>query len=184
MSARFNKKSQIFDVLVTTLAAIVSVVIMCHAVSHFGMGEAWPELVLNVCYIACILMMALYFFNILGTHKFNYWCSVCLGITVFLRDIIFAPPLSFYPFRLSCLTLSVLLLVMLTFFYSRKEWKSYSKRNLWMLFVVDSIIATLYNIDFFLEPPSEYTTYLMVEIWIRPTLTYGMVACFTKEETE
>ena len=50
-----------------------------------------------------------------------------------------------------------------------------------MIFIVDLLIATLYNIDIFLETSDEYSTYLMVEIWIRPTITYGMVACFVKE---
>ena len=43
-------------------------------------------------------------------------------------------------------------------------------------------IATLYNIDIFLEPADQYTTYMMVEIWIRPTITYGLVACFVSEK--
>ena len=32
-----------------------------------------------------------------------------------------------------------------------------------------------------LEPINEYTEYLLVEIWIRPTITYGLVACFVTE---
>ena len=104
-----------------------------------------------------------------------------VGITVLLRDILFAPPLVNYPLHLTCLTLSVALILMLTYFYARKDWKTYSKRNLWMIFIVDLIIATLYNIDIFLETPDQYSTYMMVEIWIRPTITYGMVACFVKE---
>jgi len=183
MAGRF-KKSQIRDIVITAVAALVSVGIMLYGITHLGIKDTWPELVLNVFYIACLLMLALYFFNFIGAHKFNYWCSICLGITVFLRDIIFAPPLSIYPFRLSCLTLSVLLLVMLTFFYSRKEWKTYSKRNLWLLCLIDMVIATLYNIDIYLEPVNEYTSYLLVEIWIRPTLTYGLVACYTTETKE
>ena len=103
-------------------------------------------------------------------------------MTVLLRDVLFAPPLVNYPLHLICLTLSVVLLLMLTFFYARKDWKTYSKSNLWAICIIDVVIATLYNIDIFLETPDEYSTYLMVEIWIRPTITYGLVACFVKEK--
>lgn len=181
MTTRFRKISQIRDIAITAIAALLSVGIMLYGIIHLGISDAWPELVLNVFYIACLIMMGLYFFNRLGTQRFNYWSSVCLGITVLFRDIIFAPPLAIYPFRLSCLTLSVLLLVTLTYFYSRKDWKSYSKRNLWIICLIDMVIATLYNIDICLESNNEYTAYLLVEIWIRPTLTYGLVACFTTE---
>ena len=75
----------------------------------------------------------------------------------------------------------VLLLLVLTFFYARKEWKTYSKRNLWAIFVIDMIIAALYNLDLYLEPIDEYTSYLLTEIWIRPTITYALVACFVTE---
>jgi hypothetical protein len=46
------------------------------------------------------------------------------------------------------------------------------------------LIALLYNVDIILEPTDEFTSYMMVEIWIRPTITYGMVACFVKETKE
>lgn len=87
--------------------------------------------------------------------------------------------LCFAPFV--SLTLSVLLLCMLTFFYARKNWKSYTKHNLWAICVVDIIIATLYNWDIYLEPFDEYSEYMLIEIWIRPTITYGLVACFVTE---
>jgi hypothetical protein len=75
---------------------------------------------------------------------------------------------------------------MLTFFYSRKDWKSYTKGNLWMLFVIDMVIAGLYHYVIVTSPTDEYTNYLLTEIWIRPTLIYGLVACFVsgKEEQE
>ena len=82
---------------------------------------------------------------------------------------------------LACLTLSVLLLCMLTFFYARKDWKSYTKRNLWAICIIDMLIAALYNLDIYLEPANEYTNYMLTEIWIRPTITYGLVACFVTE---
>jgi hypothetical protein len=100
---------------------------------------------------------------------------------VLLRDILFPPPLANFPLHLACLTLSVLLLCMLTFFYARKNWKSYSKSNLWTISVIDMLIATLYNYDIYIEPVNEFTDYLLVEIWIRPTISYGLVACFVTE---
>jgi hypothetical protein len=72
---------------------------------------------------------------------------------------------------------------MLTFFYARKDWKSYSKSNLWSIFIIDALIATLYNFDiFFYEVQDQYTNYGLTEIWIRPTITYGLVACFVTEK--
>ena len=180
---RFKKKAKVFDVGVTAVAGMFSVGIMLYGVGHFGLSEAWPELVLNLFYLACLGMMWMYFFNRLEPQQFNYWCSVCVGVTILLRDILFAPPLAGYALRLACLTLSVLLLCMLTYFYARKNWKSYSKRNLWLIFVVDMAIAALYNYDIYLEPINEYTDYLLTEIWIRPTITYGLVACFVSETT-
>ena len=118
------------------------------------------------------------------TQQFNYWSSVCVGVTILLRDILFQPPLAYYSLHLLCLFFSVYLLLMLTFFYARKEWKTYSKANLWMIFIVDAIIASLYNLDIFLEPQDEYTNYMLTEIWIRPTITYGIVACFVTEVEE
>lgn len=181
MEIRFKKKSAIFDVGVTALAAILSVGVMLYGVLHFGLSEAWPELVLNLLYIACLVMMGMYFFNRLDTQRFNYWSSVCVGVTILLRDILFPPPLAYYWIHLSCFTLSVLLVMMLTYFYARKDWQSYSKGNLWLIFVVDALIATLYNIDIYLEPLDETSYYAMTEIWIRPTITYGLVACFISE---
>ncbi len=184
METRYKKKAKVLDVVITAVAGMLSVGIMLYGVSHFGLIEAWPELVLNVFYIACLAMMWLYFFNQLDTQRFNYWCSVCVGVTVLLRDILFPPPLASYPLHLVCLTLSVLLLLMLTFFYARKKWKSYSKRNLWMICVIDMVIAALYNYVIYLNPVNEYTDYLLTEIWIRPTITYGLVACFVSETEE
>lgn len=181
MKTRFRKRSQILDVGITAVAAVLSVGIMLYGVSHFGLGEAWPELVLNLLYIACLGMMAMYFFNRLDSRRFNYWCSICIGIAVLLRDILFPPPLANYPLHLVCLTLSVLLLLMLTYFYARKDWKSYTKRNLWLLFIIDMVIAGLYNYVIYKNPVNDYTSYLLVEIWIRPTIIYGLVACFVSE---
>ena len=183
MKTRFKKGAKIFDIGITAVAAIVSVGVMLYAIGHFGLQNAWPELVLNLFYIACLVMIGMYFFNYrITTHQFNYWCSISVGITVLLRDILFAPPLANYALHLSCLTLSVLLLCMLTYFYARKNWQSYTKRNLWAICIIDMLIATLYNYDIYLEPINEYTDYMLVEIWIRPTITYGLVACFVKEK--
>jgi hypothetical protein len=89
-----------------------------------------------------------------------------------------------YSLHLVCFTLSVVLLCMLTYFYARKDWQSYTKRNLWLICIVDILIATFYNYDIFLEPFDETTNYMLTEIWIRPTITYGMVACFVTEKTD
>lgn len=178
---RFKEKSKIIDVAITGVAGVLSVGIMLYGVSHFGLKEAWPELILNMFYLACLVMMWMYFFNKLKPEQFNYWCSLCVGVTILLRDILFPPPLAFYAIHLACLSLSVLLLLMLTFFYARRQWKSYTKINLWTICLIDVLIAVLYNYVIYLEPIDEYTDYLLVEVWIRPTITYGLVACFISE---
>ena len=181
MQTRFKKGVKFFDVGITAGAGMLSVGIMLYGVFYFGLAKTWPELVLNLFYMACLVMIWMYFFNRLDSQRFNYWCSVSVGMTVLLRDILFAPPLAFYALHLACLTLSVLLLCTLTYFYARKNWKSYTKRNLWVIFIIDMLIAALYNWAIYLEPFDEYTNYLLTEIWIRPTITYGMVACFVTE---
>ena len=182
MQTRFKKKANIFNVVLTAVSGMLSVGIMLYAVGHFGLDQAWDELILNMFYIACLVMMWMYFFNLLETQKFNYWSSLCIGITILLRDILFAPPLATYALQLTCLTLSVWLLLMFTYFYARKDWKTYSKANLWFLFIVDVAIAALYNYDILIETSGEEKPYLMTEIWIRPTITYGLVACFVTED--
>jgi len=182
MQTRFKKNAKVFDIAITAVAGMISVGVMLYGVSHFGLREAWPELVLNIFYVACLVMIWMYFFNRLDSQRFNYWCSISVSMTVLLRDILFAPPLAFYALHLACLVLAVLLLCMLTYFYARKNWKSYTKRNLWAICIVDILIAALYNYDIYIEPFSEYTNYMLTEIWIRPTITYGLVACFVTEK--
>ena len=182
MKTRFKKGAKIFDIGIVTIAGILSVAVMLYGIGHFGLQNTWPELILNIFYIACLVMIGMYFVNYrITTHQFNYWCSISVGITVLLRDILFPPPLAFYSLHLVCLTLSVLLLCTLTYFYARKNWKSYTKHNLWLICIIDIIIATLYNYDIYIEPFTEYTNYMLTEIWIRPTITYGLVACFVTE---
>ena len=183
MQTRFKKIGKVFDIGITAVAAVLSVGVMLFGIFHFGLRESWPELVLNFFYIACLVMIWMYFFNSrrISTQQFNYWCSISVGMTVLLRDILFAPPLAYYSLHLVCLTLSVLLLCMLTFFYARKNWQSYTKRNLWVICIIDILIATLYNYDIYIEPINEYTNYSLTEIWIRPTITYALVACFVTE---
>ncbi len=53
-----------------------------------------------------------------------------------------------------------------------------------MICIIDMVIAGLYTYDICLEPINEYTNYLLTEIWIRPTITYGLVACFVSETEE
>ena len=186
MKSRYSKKAKVFDIGIAAVAVILSVGIMLYGVFHYGLSNAWPEFIINMFYIACLVMMGMYFFNSprITTQQFNYWSSICVGATILLRDILFPPPMVYFSLHLTCLTLSVLLLLMLTFFYARKEWKSYSKSNLWMIFIVDAVIATLYNYDIFLEPHDEFTDYMLTEIWIRPTITYGLVACFVTEKAK
>ena len=181
---RFKKKIKIADVGVTAIAGIVSVCAMYYAVYKFGMQEAGEELILNMFYVACLTMIGMYFFNRMSPDQFNYRCSLCVGMTILLRDILFPPPLASNTLQVICLFLSVVLLLMLTFFYARKQWKTYTKRDLWMIFFVDVVIAALYNYDLYIEPLQDYTDYLMIEIWIRPTITYGLVACFVTELEE
>ena len=183
MKTRFKKNAKIFDIMITAVAGMLSVGMMLYGVFYYGLQETWPELVLNLFYIACLVMIWMYFFNSrrITTQQFNYWCSISVGITVLLRDILFAPPLAYYALHLSCFVLSVLLLCTLTYFYARKNWKSYTKGNLWIICVIDILIASLYQLDIYLEPTDEFTNYMLTEIWIRPTITYGMVACFVTE---
>lgn len=179
---RFKKKSDVFNIVITALGAVFSVGTMLYGVWRLGLRETWPELVLNFFYIISLVIMWMYIFKIkITTMQFNYWCSLCVGATVLLRDIVFSPPLSFFAIRIACRALSVLLVLMLTFFYARKEWETYSKANLMMICVIDMIIAALYTVDIFLEPMNDYTSYLLTEMWIRPSITYGLVACFVSE---
>ena len=163
---------------------MISIGIMFEGLNRFGINEnTWLEPILDVFYVACTIMIWMYFFNYrITTEQFNYWCTICVGMTVFLRDILFySEDFVCYPLRFVCLTFSVLLLCTLTYFYARKEWKSYNKSNLWFIFIVDAIIAALYHIEILLEPTSEFTEYYITEIWIRPCITYGLVTCFVSE---
>ena len=63
MEVRFKNKSDVFNIIVTILAAAISVGTMIYGVLHLGFENTWPELVLNVFYIACVAMMLMYFFN-------------------------------------------------------------------------------------------------------------------------
>jgi len=179
---RFKNFITIFEFALSVIGIMASVGIMLYGVSHIGLVDALPEITLNVFYIACVIMMWMYFFNYrITTEQFNYWCTISVGMTVLLRDILFPPHLSYFGLEKICFTLSVLLLCMLTYFYARKDWKQYTKRNLWTIFFVDVLIAALYNVDLYLEPQTEYTDYLLVEIWIRPSITYGLVVSYISE---
>ena len=159
MDLRFKGKAKIIDIAIVYLCIIVSVGTMIYAIFHFGLKESWDELILNLFYITCLVLIAMYCFKVgITTNQFNYWCTLCVGITILLRDILFPPPMVNYPLQLACLTLSVWLVLMLTFFYARKEWKTYSTRNLWLMFPVDLVV--------------------------RPTITYGLVACYVSNTEE
>jgi hypothetical protein len=186
MDIRFKQKGKIIDVAIVCLGVLVSVGTMLYGVFHFGLTNTWPELVLNLFYIACLVMIVMYFFQKgITTNQFNYWCSLCVGATILLRDILFPPQLDSYPIiHMASLTLSVMLILMLTYFYARKEWETYSKLNLWMICIIDMVIAALYTYVTLHEPADEYTDYMLTEIWIRPTITYGLVACFVSKTEE
>ena len=72
LQTRFKKNAKVFDIVITSVGGTLSVGIMLYAVMHFGLAEAWPELVLNLFYIACLTMIWMYFFNRLDSHRFNY----------------------------------------------------------------------------------------------------------------
>ena len=59
---------------------------------------------------------------------------------------------------------------------------------IWMyffIFIIDALIATFYNFDvMFYESIDEYSNYMLTEIWIRPAISYGLVACFVTESEE
>ncbi len=166
---------------------MLSIGTMLYGIFHFGLGSEYSriDLILNVFYIACVVMIWMYLFNIyLTTEQFNYWCSICVGMSVMIRDILFPVELANYHIELTIRMLSVFLLCMLTYFYARKEWRTYTKRNLAFILLVDVLIAVLYNVEIYLEPINEYTDFFITEIWIRPTITYGLVACFKYEKLE
>ena len=178
---RTEKKSKVVEVAITAVAAMFPLGIILYAISHFELREVWPELVLYMLYMACLVMMWMYFFNRLNSQRFNFWCSMCVGATVLLRDILFAPPLAYNLLHQACITLAVLLLIMLTIVYMRKELKGNTKYYLWTICIIDVLIAAFYNYDIYLEPIGENTNYLLAEIWIRPAITCGLVACYMME---
>ena len=45
MQTRFKKGAKIFDIVITAVAGMFSVGVMLYGVGHFGLKEAWPELV-------------------------------------------------------------------------------------------------------------------------------------------
>ncbi len=184
MKTRFEKKGKILDIVMATVSAMLSVIMIIYGILYFGGENEFliRGIVMSLIYLACVTMIWMYFFNILiTTRQFNYWCSLCIGVAVLIRDILFLQPLRIYPIQLAILTLAVLLVCMITYFYARKDWKSYTKRDLWMICVVDVLIALLYNTEIYLEPFNKYTDFFLVEIWIRPTITYGLVACYIME---
>ena len=70
MKTRFKKGTKVFDIVITAVAGMFSVGMMLYGVFYFGLGNAWPELVLNLFYIACLVMIWMYFFNYrITTHS-------------------------------------------------------------------------------------------------------------------
>ncbi len=187
MKTRFQKRAKAMDVVATAIVVMLSVFTTIYGVFHFGLNDHFAQLGLveNVLYVSCLVMIWMYIFDIgITTRQFNYGCSLCIALMVLLRDIIFPTPLENVFIEKAILTLSILLLCMLTYFYAQKDWKSYTKRDLWMILAVDVLIASLYHIEIYLEPENEYTRFFMTEIWIRPTITYELVACFIRERED
>ncbi len=182
MKTSFKKDvKKLIDVIICFISAVLSVGVVFYGIYHFGLSNEYAQMGLfeHVFYLACVAMIWMHVFNnVITTKQFNYWCTLCLGITVALRDILFQIELANYAVKQVILILSVVLLCMLTYFYARKEWETYTKRNLWMIFIVDTLIAALYNLEIYLEPINEYTEFFLTAIWIRPTISYGLVACY------
>ena len=63
MQTRFKERAKVIDIVITALAVMLSVGTMLYGIFHYGLAETWPELVLNVFYIACVVMIWLYFFD-------------------------------------------------------------------------------------------------------------------------
>ena len=63
MQTRFKNKAKVFDIGITAVAGMLSVGIMLYGVFHFGQAKILPELVLNLFYIACLVMIWMYFFR-------------------------------------------------------------------------------------------------------------------------
>jgi len=184
MKAKPEKKKKNVDIALVIATIVISLATVIYGVFKFGLndGYSWLGLLMSGCYLWCVILIGMFVFNKHITYnQFNYWCSLGVGFSVLLRDILFPTELEFYSIELSCRALSVLLLCMLTYFYARKEWKTYTKWNLWMICIVDTAIAILYNLDIYLEPENQYTEFFLADIWIRPTITYGMVTCFVAE---
>lgn len=72
METRFKKKSQIIDIVITAAALVLSLGTMLYGISHLGLAETWSELVLNLFYLACLVMMAMYFLSV---------STACVSIT-------------------------------------------------------------------------------------------------------
>ena len=76
MKIRYKKKAKIFDIGIAFVVGIISVATMIYGVFHFGLKGSWPELTLNVFYLASLAMILLYFSNRINSIQFNYWCSI------------------------------------------------------------------------------------------------------------
>ncbi|MCR4765518.1 MAG: hypothetical protein K5856_05025 [Bacteroidaceae bacterium] len=183
MEKRFKQRTKILDIAISFISVVLSVGSLVYGAFYYDLDDLsiLIELSLNVLYILCLVLIGLYFYKIhITTHQFYYWCSICIGIAIFLRDILFPVEMD-YSFHLVRITLATLMLLMLTYFYSRKEWRTYTKRNLWFILLVDVLIAAVYQTEVILYPSSELTDFYVTEIWIRPTITYCLVACYMSE---
>ena len=104
-NVRFKKKAKVIDILITAVSAMVSVGVMFYAVVHFGLKDTWVELILDMFYLACLVMMWMFFFNRLKPDNFNYWCTLCVGMTILIRDILVPADFNSEGLRISSLLL-------------------------------------------------------------------------------
>ena len=80
MQTRFKERGKIIDVVITAVAATLSVGMMIYGIFHFGLRETWPELVLNVFYIACVVMIWMYFLNFKKGITTEMWAAWHYGL--------------------------------------------------------------------------------------------------------
>jgi len=55
MQTRFKKNAKVADIMITFIGGTLSVSIMLYGIYHFGLSNAWPELItygLVACFIS------------------------------------------------------------------------------------------------------------------------------------
>ena len=54
---RFKKKAKVIDIVITVVAGMFSVGIILYGVVYLGLEEAWPEMVIHMFYVACLVRL-------------------------------------------------------------------------------------------------------------------------------